>query len=88
MVDKIRSNSEFSYLERLPGFEVPEVALMFAFAKKYLGCINEILSQPAHVHRSVRRKAVHQAEVVLMGMADQNGVYLQLRDIHDPDCQR
>lgn len=81
VVNQIRSNSEFPYLKRLPGLEVPEVALIFTFAKKYLGCINEVLCQPAHVHRSVRRKAVHQAEVVLMGMADQNGVYFQLRDI-------
>ena len=39
VVNQIRSNSEFSYLKRLPGFEVPEVALMFAFAKKYPGRI-------------------------------------------------
>jgi hypothetical protein len=83
VVNQIRNNSEFSYHERLPSVEVPEVALMFALAKKYLGCINEILSQLAHVYRSVRREGVHQAEMVLMGMADQNGVYLQLRDIHD-----
>jgi hypothetical protein len=82
VVNEVGGNREIAQPERLPRFEVPEVVFWTFLAQENFRCINEVLSEFPNVNRSARWKKVHQAEMVLVGVADQDGIRLQPRDIY------
>ena len=75
VVDEIGSDGELADGKRLPGLEVVEVERISISAEEHLRGVDQAAGQPADVDRSAGRQCSHQAEVVLVRMADQKGVH-------------
>ncbi len=82
VVDEIGSDGELTDGKRLPGLEVVEVERISVFAEEHLRGVDQAAGQPADVDRSAGRQCSHQAEVVLVRMADQKGIYGKAREVY------
>jgi hypothetical protein len=82
MVDEIGSDGELADGKRLPGIEVVEVERISVSAEEYLRGIDQAAGQLADVDRSAGRQRSHEAEVVLVRMADKHGINSQARDVN------
>ena len=58
------------------------------FADEELRGVDQAAGQLADVDRSAGCQCRHQAEVVLMGMADEKGVHGKAREVLQADCRR
>ncbi len=75
VVDEIRRDSEVADGKRLPGLDVLEIERIPLSADEHLRGVDQAAGQSADVDRSAGWQCRHQAEVVLMRMADQKRVY-------------
>jgi hypothetical protein len=82
VVDEVGSDGELTDGKRLPGLEVVEVERISVFAEEHLRGIDQAAGQPADVDRGARRQRSHQAEVVLMRMADKKGIHGKAREVN------
>ena len=60
---------------------MPEVVPVALLPKENTCNINEVLAKFSDVDRRLHREAAHEAEMVLVWVADQDGINFQLRDI-------
>ena len=82
MIDEIRHDREVTDGERLPRLEVVEVERISLPADENLRRVDQTAGETADVDRGAVRQRTHQAEVVLMGMADKKRLHNKARKVH------
>jgi hypothetical protein len=84
VVDEIGSDGELTDGKRLPGAELVKVERVSLFAEEYPRGVDQAAGQLADIDRSAGRQRSHEAEVVLVRMADQKGVHGKAREVYGP----